>query len=197
MRSLGKYILLCFILSASFRAVAQVEIGIKVLGFAYHFKKSNYPHLYKLKLDKSGRAVFFKGLMFFAEYNIPNSFLAVRFVQSGYADCAGKAAGVTHIGLRANVRSDNHFISAGFGPTWFYRENWKGLEGYSDEGIFTDKGKWQTLFAWYGAEVEYNHINGPYSAISVTMLPAIPELAAFAIGFRTISSQPFVPPSGK
>lgn len=151
---LSLFLLILFAVGPSVRVQAQFSFGIKFMGLALHPKKSLHPHLYKRKLDRWGHGLVTMGVVLQAECYV-NEYISIKYSQAILKDCAGEFAGLSHLGMRLGTWMDprqQHYASAGLGPTFFYRKNWSGLDGYVNAGLFdtSKNGKWQTKFVLYG-----------------------------------------------
>ncbi|WP_337066294.1 hypothetical protein [Pontibacter sp. 13R65] len=160
-------------------------ITVKAFGLSIHLKESPYPEIFPNRLDDKGYAtVNYGGIVGYDRFVIGND-LSVRAEQGFYADCAASMAGFTHIGFRGKIfRKGRHEINGGIGPTLVYRHDWNRLEGYIDDGYFRKRGDWQYKFYWYGGEFEYNYQLSAQNDLSITLIPGIPEVVSFGIGFR-------------
>lgn len=188
MKSFSKFLVFLCFLGLGMGLHAQISFGIKFMGLSLHPKRSLHPHLYKRKLDRWGHGVVNMGVVFQVEYFV-NEHVSIKYSQAILQDCAGKFAGLSHVGMRLGFFMDprqQHYASGGLGPTFFYRKNWTGMDRYVNTGLFetSKNGKWQSKFVLYGGEVEYSYYYADHSAFSTTIMPAIPELIAIAPGFK-------------
>ena len=137
MKAFSKILLLSCFMGLGLGAFSQISFGIKFMGLSYHPKKSLHPHLYKRKLDRWGHGVVNMGIVFQVEYFV-NQNVSIKYSQALLQDCAGKFAGLSHLGMRVGFFMDprqQHYGSAGLGPTFFYRKNWSDLDGYVNAGL--------------------------------------------------------------
>ena len=96
---------LCFILFfiAPFVGRTQFTVGIKIGGLAFHQQEVN-PNYYSWSIDKKGRWVGYLGVSLTAGYQF-NRYLGVKVIQTIMPyDCAGKFAGITHLGIDLHDR---------------------------------------------------------------------------------------------
>ncbi len=161
------------------------SITVKAFGLSVHLKESPYPEIFPNRLDSKGyTTINYGGIVGYDRFVVRND-LSVRMEQGLYADCAESMAGFTHIGFRGKIfRKGRHSVNGGIGPTLVYRRDWNRLEGYVDNGYFNRRGDWQYKFYWYGGEFEYNYQLSEQNDLSLTLIPGIPELVSFGIGFR-------------
>ncbi|MDX5480627.1 MAG: hypothetical protein LPK07_03000 [Hymenobacteraceae bacterium] len=158
---------------------------LKFFGLSAHLRATPYPELFKNKLDEKGILVMnFGGIAGYDRF-VVRDVISVRVEQGLYSDCASSLAGFTHLGWRGQIfEAGRHSLNGGFGPTLVYRRDWNRLQGYEDDGYFNRDGDWQYKFYWYGGEFEYNYqLTGQYD-LSVNLVPGIPELVSFGVGFR-------------
>lgn len=156
------------------------------MGISFHPGKNINGPLFKTGLGKNNRVALHFGLALCVEYKF-NSWFSVKLDQAAFRDCAGKFAGMTMFNLRytqdLGKLGDG---SVGMGPFFFYRQNWKAVDGYVDEGYFRESknNKWQTKFVWYGGELEHNYPLRKGLDLSTNILPGIPVVFALASGVR-------------
>ncbi len=188
----NRVVLILILLIFSKMLMSQLSIGISLIGLGYHPTSDQNTHLYKWKLDKKGKTIAFTGVTFVATYRI-NDFLGVKVMQTlVFYDCAGKFAGLTHIGV--DFHDDvfgcdglkNQF-SASFGPLWYYRKNWSKYPTYVNDPSFIRLSKseiWETKFVWYGAVAEYAHYFDDKNAATISLFPGHPYLYTFSVGAK-------------
>lgn len=188
-----KIIIVLFIISFYFPINAAAQnflFGIKFTGLTIHPKHENNAHLYKWKLDEKGHFVLNGGISITVDIKLQDWF-GLKFAQSFVRyDCGGKTAIMSHIGANfgghgTTFGESNHGLSGSIGPMLFIRESWKDLDGYvHDENLFgplTSK-KWTTKFLPIGGQFEYNYFFSPNHAISVNILPGVPNIIAISPG---------------
>ena len=158
---------------------------LKFFGLSLHLKESPYPEIFPNRLDEKGYLTFNYGAIVGYDRFIAQNKLSIKAQQGLYADCAGKLAGFSHLGLRALIfRKNNHSLNGGVGPTLVYRQDWNNIEGYQDDGYFKRNGTWQYKFYWYAGELEYNYSINQNTDLSVSLVPGLPELISMGVGFR-------------
>ena len=170
--------------SAKAQVLPQVAIGLKLMGFAWHTKPSNHPHLFRFKTDAGAQGAFVRGAMLTMELGLYRNILHLHLAQAWMADCAAMPAGFTHIGLKGTLHQNTHTLGASIGPTWFYRKSWTSLDGYVDEGLFRVKNGWQRSFYWYAGAIEYDYRFRPDMALSVNLIPGWPEVFLLSAGVK-------------
>tara|TARA_B110000046_G_C13002416_1_gene402796 strand:- start:456 stop:1031 length:576 start_codon:yes stop_codon:yes gene_type:complete len=185
---------ICFILFfiAPFVGRTQFTVGIKIGGLAFHQQEVN-PNYYSWSIDKKGRWVGYLGVSLTAGYQF-NRYLGVKVIQTIMPyDCAGKFAGITHLGIDLHDRivgfkNEKHRFSATFGPMFYYRKNWNEVPTYYiDEGFMkTAKNKaWERKFIWYGGQIQYDYYYNEKQAVSTNFLPGFPYIYTFMTGVQT------------
>jgi hypothetical protein len=174
---------ICLLLS-TLPGMSQLSIGLKVSGLAFHPKPSPHPSLYADKKDAKGQWVHIGGLMFTAEWEMIPGRAAVAVAQGLLLDCSNQWAGYSHIGVRGIIRQGRHTVSAGIGPSWFYRKSWAALPGYVDEGLFRKKGGRQTSFYWYGGYASYDLALDERQSFTANLIPGWPEVFLFSAGMK-------------
>jgi len=165
-------------------ANAEVIYSIKLIGLTGHLKKNQNPHLYRIKFDKKGKMVINLGLVLSAEYFIYKEVLSIKFAQAFMLDCAFLPSGFTHLGLRLCAHSGRHTFTIGNGPTLFYRQDWRNLPAYHDEGLLKRSGNMQYRFFWYAGEVEYDYALSGKPDLSISLIPGPPVFFTIAPGIR-------------
>lgn len=180
------FVLVAALLLCASTVVAQSAIGLKFFGLSIHPNGDPNAFLMPRKLDAGGVLVVNLGGMASYEKYIGKDF-SVKAVQALYADCASRAGGFTHLGLRARIfTTGRHSLSGGLGPTLVFRRNWQDLKGYINPGYF--KGgpdeTWQYKFLWYGGEFEYALAVNDKLDLSTTFVPGYPKLMSLSFGIR-------------
>lgn len=160
------------------------------MGFTTHLKNYPYSKNYRGKLDRRGMAVVTNGIVVTLDIYL-NENWHLKLAQSYIPhDCGGKFLGMAHVGLGYTVTDFHpHRGSISFGPMFFYRRSWHDLEFYSDPTRFfktSKNGRWQTKFVWHGGQVEYDYFVRPNQALSVNVVPAVPELFSFTPGWKYV-----------
>jgi hypothetical protein len=169
---------------------AQFSVGIAVGGIGYHPREDKNVEYYRWKIDRSGKLAGYAGVTFFATYRL-NSYLGIKVLQSIVPrDCAGKFAGITHLGV--NVYDDvigwnsaRHEFSLSFGPFWYYRKNWRQLEGYANDPDFIKMNadqNWERKFVWHGGQIEYLYRWKDHASLAVNILPGYPYFYTAGMG---------------
>lgn len=167
---------------------AQNNIGFKYFGLSIHpagepENASLMPH----KLDSKAVLVLNLGAEISYEHFIYDEAVSLKMVQAGYADCAARLGGFSHLGFRLKiVDSKNHSLYGGIGPTLVYRRNWLEMEDYVNLHRF--KGgvddRWQYLFLWYGGEIEYKYKRSKQWDFAISFVPGYPDLMSLALGMH-------------
>ncbi|MFD2246404.1 hypothetical protein [Pontibacter ruber] len=165
--------------------VYQNTFTAKFFGLSVHLKESPYPEIFPNRLDDKGILAFNYGAIVGYDRFFKRDVMSIRVEQGLYADCSASLAGFTHLGWRGLIlRRNRHSLNGGIGPTLVYRRDWNRLEGYEDDGYFNQSGKWQYKFYWYAGELEYNYQLSGQNDLSVNLIPGIPELVSFGVGWR-------------
>ena len=180
------FIALGFFLFASKTLLAQDNFGVVVPFLTYHLQKDEQAYLQPNRLDKDAKFVLNYGLIAHYERFIYQNRLSVKVVQAAYSDCATLFAGFTHIALRYKfISTSKHELRAGFGPTYIYRQSWYRFPGYIPTNKYLkEHGDWQSAFSLLGGEIEYDYKLNDKVSINVSVIPAIPDLLFFSLGFR-------------
>lgn len=179
---------LLFFLSFCNASIGQIAIGIKWMGLTTHLKKYPYSKNYRGKLDRRGMAVVTDGIVVTLDIYL-NQNWHLKIAQSYIPhDCGGKFLGMAHVGLGYTATDFHpHRGSVSFGPMFFYRRSWHGLPDYSDPSNFfktSRNGRWQTKFVWHGGQIEYDYFFRSNQALSLNVVPAVPELFSFTPGWK-------------
>lgn len=166
---------------------ARDNIGIKFFGLSIHPFGDENAFLMPRKLDRNGYFVLNLGAMLSYEKFVWQDILSVKAIQAGYSDCAARAGGFSHIGVRGKIFSTKRqTLSGGIGPTLIYRRNWNELEKYHNPGCFQGglSDKWQYLFIWYGGEFEYKYSVNEKLDLALCFIPGYPDLISFSLGIN-------------
>lgn len=180
--------ILFILLLLALHSPAQNNIGLKFFGLSIHPKgEKDNAFLMPNKLDKEAYLVLNIGGVISYEHYIYKDFLSIKVAQAFYADCAARAGGFSHIGVRGRIlKTGKHLLNGGIGPTIVYRRNWLELEGYKNQNRF--KGhkvdRWQYLFLWYGGEFEYKYALGTQWDLSASFIPGYPDLMSLSLGMN-------------
>lgn len=173
--------------------LAQFSIGISIAGIGYHPQKDNNTQFYKWKLHQKGQWIAFASISVIGTWHA-DRFIGVKAVQTFvFHDCAGKYAGVSHIGL--NLQDDiigwqniRHNMSASFGPLWYYRRNWIQEPDYVHDSNFmtlSQNERWERKFVWHGGQIEYSYAPNGKEGIALNILPGYPYLYTFSVGVHS------------
>jgi len=195
------YCILLLAMFLSLSAKAQFSIGISVSGIGYHPVVDSNEVFYKWKIDRKGKWIAYSAVAVFASYRFSDR-LGVKIMQSFvFHDCAGKFAGISHIGLDFHDdfigwTNPAHQFSFSAGPLWYYRRNWTKLPGYQNNPSFitlSQSKKWEHKFVWHGGQFEYVRHFSPQQALSINFLPGYPYLYTFGTGFKFVSARRHIP----
>lgn len=182
-----KVLLISTLTCLCFHIQARDNIGIKFFGLSMHPFGDENAFLMPRKLDGKGYFVLNLGAMLSYEKFFWQDILSVKVIQAGYSDCAARAGGFSHIGIRGKIFSTKRqSLSGGIGPTLIYRRNWNELERYHDPGRFQGglSDKWQYLFIWYGGEFEYKYSLNETFDFALCFVPGYPDLISFSLGIN-------------
>ncbi len=173
-------------------AFSQFSIGFVIGGIGYHPKTDKNSKFYKWKIDKKGKFVGYSSISIITNYRCSQYFGFKVTHTKIFHDCAGKKAGVTHIGI--NLYDDvigwnnpSHEFSLSFGPLWYYRKNWTQEPEYQNDPNFIIllKNKlWERKFIWYGGTIEYNYNLLQGYSFSTNILPGYPFLYTAVFGVK-------------
>ncbi len=179
-----------FIGLSTYFAKSQSNVNIKLTTLSYQFTDNN-TELAKQKLGASGKLAFEPGFIFsYESFATPAASLKVAMAL--YYDKASKMAGFPQVMIRFRLfNAYKHSLSMGFGPAFYFRQTWAYLDGYQDDGIFTEAGDWQYKMAWLSGELEYNYYISKNANLSVSLNMINPESVGLAIGYKYwISKKP-------
>ncbi len=136
-------------------------MGLKGFGLTAHVVQETNHHLYANNLDPLGTYQLEPGGIFVFE-NI-SGMLSLKIMQGFYRNAMGLNSGFTHTGLRVFIiNGKKHSVSAGLGPTLFYRQTVSQLENaLPDDSYVGQEGQdWEFRFMPLSGELEYNfHAN--------------------------------------
>ena len=190
----SKYISIVFVLIimgiSNYIAKSQSNINIKLSTISYQFTDNNI-ELVNRKIGKSGKLALEPGLIFaYESFATPAS--SIKVAMALYYDKASKLAGFSQVMIRFRLfNAYKHSMSIGFGPAFYFRQTWATLDGYQDDGVYTDSGDWQYKMAWLSGELEYNYYLTKNSNLSVSFNLINPESLGLAIGYKYwISKKP-------
>ena len=173
-------------------ANAQISIGVSIGGIGYHPKKDSNSQFYKWKLDKKGKFVGYSSLSLIVSYRYNQNFGLKLNHTHIFHDCAGKRAGVTHLGINLyddiiGRKNQIHEFSLSFGPLWYYRKNWSKEPRYKNNPKFMKMSKsriWEKKFVWHGGTIEYNYTFQDNYSFSANILPGYPFLYTAVFGLN-------------
>jgi len=183
------FILITIVISSI--AFSQFSIGVSFSGISYHQGNVNTKP-FKWKISKNGKLTGFVSVSLLASYQF-NNYIGIKIIQNfAISDCAGKFAGITHIGIDLHDdiigwESQKSQFSMTFGPFWYYRKNWLQEKEYTHKEGFLKLSKdniWEHKFIWYGGVIEYSYYFNQHNALTFSLLPAIPYLYTFGIGTK-------------
>jgi hypothetical protein len=158
------------------------------MGINIHPAGDRNAELFPVKLGDNGFLVPSFGMMLSYEKYVWKDILSLKFMISGYTDCAMGFAGFSHLGFRIKLLSiGKHVINTGIGPTFIFRRSWYRFDNYDDTLNFYNGSKdtdYQFRFVIYGGEIEYNYNIRKNIDFSLTFVPGIPILMTFMPGIR-------------
>ncbi len=182
------FVTLCLLYSLCLNS--QVSIGFTIGGIGYHPKNKSNHSYYKWKIDKKGKFVGYAGISIFLTYKV-NNYIGFKLLQGlVFHDCAGKFAGISHVGINLyddiiGFKFKRDALSMSVGPFWYYRKNWMKIPEYIHDSTFirlSKTKKWESLFVWYGGQIEYIHTFNNHKNFALNILPAYPYLYTFGVG---------------
>jgi hypothetical protein len=179
---------ICFLLFSLIVCTANAQwfYGVKFMGITFHSGKNENGGLYDIAIGKKNRLALNFGVALTVEYMFYPT-ISVKYDQALFRDCAGKFAGASMFNIRYTALLGNAGnASVGLGPFFYYRRNWKEIDGYIDEGYFkfSKNNRWQTKFVWYGGEFEYNYPMDTRTDFSINFFPGYPVVYAITPGIR-------------
>jgi hypothetical protein len=166
----------------------QSSIGIQYFGLSIHPFGDENAFLMPNKLDSRGVLVLNIGAaLSYEHYLAGKDRFSVKVIQALYADCAARAGGFSHIGIRHKVfKTEKHSLYGGIGPTLVYRRNWQELTDYQNPGFFrgaTDA-RWQYRMLWIGGEFEYSYKISPALELTTMFVPGFPQFMSLSAGVK-------------
>ena len=164
---------------------AQQNISISLIGPGFDFGDRENSAVYLTMPSEEKMLIMEPGLRIGVEL-YANPATSFKFVQSGRYDSMHKLAFSTQMMIRFRLfKIYKHSLSLGFGPTMFYRQTWRGLDGYVDEKLYEGKGRqMQSRINWVSGELEYNFYITKLDDLSFSVIHLHPEAMGFGIGFK-------------
>ena len=171
----------------------KFTVGVQFTGISIHPRGAAHSHLMPLKFDREGIFVLNPGIRINFEFFFHRDILSIKFAQGLFGDCTMSFAGFSHIGFRGRILNrENHTISGGIGPTFFFRRNWYRFDGYRGNDLFfrgSPEDRWQRRFIWFGGEFTYHFRLTNSSELAVSLIPFYP--AIIQLGARKIICSPY------
>jgi hypothetical protein len=169
----------------------QFSIGISISGIGYHPRgNAQNASFYKWKIDRIGKFTGFANVSLLASYRF-NDYFGVKIMQSIiFHDCAGKFAGLTHLGINLyddilHWKNPKSEFSMSFGPLWYYRKDWTKEKRYQNNPQFITLSKnkrWEHKFVWHGGLIQYDYFLDNNTSLTTTLFPGYPYLYTFGVG---------------
>ena len=136
---------------------AQTNIGIRIITLNSHFGNDSNTELYTRNLVAGGVLTFEPGILLSLETHVETK-TSFQFSSAMLWDQVDNLSGYSQAMLKYQFyKSWKTTISAGFGPAIHYRKNRTGISEYTDEGVFTDNGVWQTKVSWISGEISLQY----------------------------------------
>lgn len=169
-------------------ANAQNAFSLRYFGLTVHPFGDQTASLQPYKFDKNAIVVGNFGAFASVDHYIKKDYIAITFMQAGFSDCSGGWAGFTHLGLRARLLDKGkHRLVLGFGPIFYYREDWSRFESYEDAGTFrryqsSRFGDVQYRIFWPGFEFAYHYEFSKHFDLNAGFTPGFPFACTFSAG---------------
>lgn len=164
-------------------ALAQQNLSFGLFGPGLDLGDRENSAIYKIMPSDGKAGIMEPGIRVGAElYATPAT--SFKLVQSVKIDEMEKFAFSTQIMIRFRLfKVYKHSLSFGFGPQAFYRQTWKGIDGYIDEGVYEGLNM-QKKISWLSAELEYNYYINKHNDLSFSIIHLNPEAVGFAVGIK-------------
>jgi hypothetical protein len=168
------------------RASSPWAANLKYFALTYHPEGGDYEG-YPRKLDDAAYWVLQVGLQADVDRRL-TPWLQLRASGAVYKDCADLWAGYAHLGPRLEWTPVAPLsFRIGIGPTFLWRQNWRlHVKGYTHDGFFgtADSSAWQTVFLWYGGDVEAQwRLDRKWSVVA-SVIPGLPQVVTASLGLR-------------
>jgi len=163
---------------------SQHNVNVKLITLGYYPLDEPNLNIHSNKIDEEGRITYEPGLLFSYEDYLSMPFVSIEITQAIYNDCANRIGGFTHFGLRyLFMQKYKHKLSAGIGPSLYYRNDWSAIAGYTEDTDYKLSGSWQYRI-WFGAEIEYDYYLSTDGDISISLNMLHPQAVTLAVGYR-------------
>jgi hypothetical protein len=183
----------CFAIFLTLQLMGQNTINIKPsrhlsvqwLGWTFHPGGSSLPENTPWKLDPKGMFILNPGVAFSYDFH-EKKHVFWRAAAGYYGDCALLNAGYLHIGFRWEaLRFGRHTFNGGFGPGFFFRQDWHRFKGYKGDPIYGNRvwQGWQYRMMPIG-EVEYLFKINSRWQFQYSVIPGYPVVVNSRMGVR-------------
>ena len=185
-----KRILLIILFCFAFKVNAQNNLNLEFVGLTIHPAGDPTAHLQPNKLDENARFVINYGAVLTYEHFIIGDVLALKGLQSVFADCSAGWAAISHIAIKGMVlRRPKHRLGISLGPAFMIRESWRRFEDYESSGYLNDMyspifGPVQYKFFPVAAEIEYDLKLNEQLDFTFSVVPGVPMAFTFGFGIK-------------
>ena len=161
-------------------------LSLWVFGISTHPDPGPGKEVYSRKLSSDGATVVNPGLAVAYDRFLIGDRLAARVSISGASDCRSVFAGLAHLGLKIRLlQLGRASLGASVGPMLYVRQSWHRFDNYSGANTaFQTWDQWQYIAAPVGGSLEFNYRISDRTELSMSVLPAYPEVISAGFGFR-------------
>jgi hypothetical protein len=161
------------------------HFSVQWLGWTYHPNGGSMPQNNPWKLDPEAKFLLNPGVAL--SYDVYfKKHVFWRTAAGYYGDCALLNAGYLHFGFRWEaLRFGRHSFNGGFGPTFFFRQDWHRFSDYKGDPIYGSRvwNGWQYRFIPVG-EVEYLFKINDRWQFQYSVVPGYPIVVNSKLGVR-------------
>ncbi len=162
------------------------HFSIQWLGWTFHPGGSSIPNNEPWKLDAEGVFILNPGIAL--SYDLQaKKHVFWRAAAGYYGDCALQNAGYVHFGFRWEaIRWGRHSFNGGFGPGFFFRQDWHRFADYKGDPIYGNRvwQGWQYRMIPIIGEVEYLFKINSRFQFQYSVVPGYPVVVNSKMGIR-------------
>jgi len=146
---------------------------------------------YSRKLSSDGRFVLTPGLELYYDrmpQRAPLGIDVLRFTLGGYLDSMNQKSGYVAILPRWEFPLTGKIdMSFGLGPTLIFRESWKEIPGYRDDGFYNESDSFLPGYQYkpiLGGDLDFRYRLAPDLEAVWSIVPAVPYVISQSLGLR-------------
>jgi hypothetical protein len=162
---------------------AQRAISIKPIIQGYHPYADPNNEIAPKANGTAGTFALEPGLILGYEEYLYKRALGFKLNISGSFDNANKFAAMAQLGLRLRTYTKNQYVGLCVGPSFFLRQSWIDVPGYTDNGIWNSGTKLQTKLSLFSVELEYGYHFTPMHSVSISFNQIGPRAYCFTAGY--------------